>query len=98
MNKTQIQTLIAPFVGILTAWLARKIPFIDAATWATVIDTIVAIATSAFIAWRTGGVQLADTVSKLTPDTKVITSPEIANALPANPDVVASTEAKVVPK
>lgn len=96
MNSTQIKTLLAPLVGIIAAWLARKVPFIDAATWSTWIDTTISAAVLAFIGYVTGKPQLADSLAAYT-DTKVITDAKTAAATKSD-DVVSSAEVKVLPK
>jgi hypothetical protein len=34
----QIKNILTPFVALLVAWLSRQVPFIDAATWGSLID------------------------------------------------------------
>lgn len=90
MNKTQIQTTLAPLVGIMVSWLAHKFPLLDQATWDTLVNAIIFAGASAFIGWRTSRLALKDTVGEM-PHTTVVTDKASANALPNNPDVVAVT-------
>lgn len=94
MNKTQIQTLLAPIIGVLVTWLASKFPLLDHDTWSTLINTLVSSGVLAFIAIITRKKALADTVA--TGGTVVVAPPEIAHGLPNNPDVVSSADNKVV--
>lgn len=58
MNATQIQTLIAPLVGIAAIWLASKIPFIDQATWSDWINALISSGVLAFMGWITGNTKI----------------------------------------
>lgn len=58
MNKTQLQTLIAPLVGIAAAWLASKIPFIDQVTWSGWINAVISGGVLAFMGWITGNTSI----------------------------------------
>lgn len=97
MNKTQIQTVLAPIIGVLATWLAAKVPLLDPATWNTLISAIAVAGVTAFIAFITRQKPLTNTVGNFA-GTQVVAPPEIANALPANASVVPSNEAKVVSK
>ena len=96
MNKAQLTTILAPIVGFVAAWLARKIPFIDAATWAGWIDAVITGAVMAFMGWMTNKAGVAGAAASYA-DTKVVTDPATAAAVP-NADVVSNTEVKVVQK
>lgn len=91
MNKTQLQTTLAPLVAAIAGFLAgRGIFGFDAATWATILGSI---GTLIAVIW--GGVAaraqaLKDTTGTL-PNTTVVTDAASAAALPNNPDVVAAT-------
>lgn len=98
MNKTQIFSILTPIIGVLATFLASKFPLLDQATWNTLVTSVATGVVTGVLAYINRGTALVDTVSQLTPDTKVVTSPDIARALPANNDVVSSTEAKVVAK
>lgn len=90
MNDLQIKNILTPIIGVIVTWLATKFPLLDQATWNTlvtaVVTTIVAVVLGFFN--RTTGV--LDTAGKQ-PGTTVVTTPEIANALPNNPDVIPAT-------
>lgn len=95
MNKTQVQTMLAPLVAAAAAWLAAKFPLIDPATWnAFVGGTAMALAMGA-IGILTKKLNLADTLGHMK-DTTVVTDKKTADALPANNGVVANTEVTVV--
>ena len=96
MNKAQLTTILAPLVGFISAWLARKIPFIDAATWAGWIDAGITALVVAFMGWMTNKAGVASAAASYK-DTIVVTDPATAKAVPS-PDVVSVTEVKVVPK
>lgn len=91
MNKTQLQTTLAPLVAAIAGFLAGKGIFgFDAATWATIlgsIGTLVAVTWGAIAARPQA---LKDTTGGLA-NTTVITDAASAAALPNNPDVVAAT-------
>jgi hypothetical protein len=65
VNKTQIQTLIAPLVGIAAAWLASKIPFIDQATWSIWINGAISAGVLAFMGWITGNTSIISQAAAL---------------------------------
>lgn len=95
MNMTQIQTMLAPLILALAAWLASKVPLLDQATWNTLISAVALAAVTAITAFLTKKKSLANTLGKMD-DTTVITDEKTANSLPANDGVVANTEVKVV--
>lgn len=90
MNSTQIKTILAPVVGILATWLASKFPLIDPVTWNTLVSSVVFAIVAAVMGVFTRTTSLADTVGKQD-GTTVVTTPEIAAALPDNKDVIAAT-------
>jgi hypothetical protein len=96
MNKTQLQTTLAPLIAAVAGFLAGKGVFgLDAATWATVLGSLATIGAVAWGAVAARKTSLADTVGQ--GGTVVVTDKATADALPANPNVVSSTEVKVVP-
>jgi hypothetical protein len=98
VNKTQLQTTLAPLIAAIAGFLAGKGVFgLDAATWATVLGSVATIAAVGWGAVAARKTSLADTVGNL-PGTTVVTDKATADALPANSSVVANTEVKVVPK
>lgn len=98
MNKTQLQTTLAPLIGVLAGFLAGKGVFgLDAATWATVIGSLAGTAAIVWGAISTRKTALTDTVG-LMPGTTVVTDKGTADALPANSSVVSNTDMKVVIK
>lgn len=92
MNSLQVKNIIAPIVGIIAAWLARKLPFVDAAQWTVMIDTTITFVVVGVLGWFNRTTNVLDTAGHQ-PGTTVITTPANANALPANPDVIAATPA-----
>jgi hypothetical protein len=97
VNQTQIQTIIAPIVGIAVTWLATRFPLLDPATWNTLVTSVVFAGVAAFMGFITKKTSLADTVGNM-PHTTVVTDAATANALPANESVVSNTDVKVVNK
>jgi hypothetical protein len=96
MNKTQIQTTLAPLIAAVAGFLAGKGVFgLDATTWATVLGSLATVGAIAWGAVATRKTSLADTVG--TGGTIVVTDKATADALPANGNVVSSTDMKVVP-
>lgn len=90
MNKTQIANILTPIIGVIATWLGTKVPLLDAATWNTLITTVALAIVTGVLAYFNRATALADTVGKL-PGTTVVTTPEISEALPNNPDVIAAT-------
>jgi len=88
--ELMLKNVMTPLVALAAAWLARKIPFIDAATWSGWIDGILAAITTGVLAFFNRPSNIIDAAGKQD-GTTVVTTPEIANSLPANPDVIAST-------
>ena len=97
MNKTQLQTTLAPVVGVVAAYLATRYPLLDAATWNSLVTSMAFAGVALFTGYVTRKTSLTDTVGNL-PGTTVVTDKATADALPANSSVVANTEVKVVPK
>lgn len=88
MNKTQIQTIIAPLVGVAASWLATKLPFIDSATWSVWINSIITAGVLTFIAYITGNTSLISQAAAL-PEVKSVKLEQTASdatvdATPAN--------------
>lgn len=90
MNKTQIQTILAPVIGFVVAWLARKFPLLDQTTWDTLVSSVTFAGVAAVMGILTKKNALKDTVGSM-PQTTVITDKASADALPNNPDVIAAT-------
>lgn len=99
MNQTQLQSTAAPIVAFLAGLLAGKGVFgLDAATWATVIGAVFASGATVWGAIVTRKSSMANTVAPAGSGTVIITDKTLADALPANPNVVSSTEMKAVSK
>lgn len=91
MNKTQLQTTLAPLIAALAGFLAGKGIFgLDSATWATILGSLGALAAAVWGAVATRSQALKDTTGGL-PNTTVVTDKASAAALPNNPDVIAAT-------
>lgn len=88
--ELMLKNVLTPIVALLAAWLAQKLPFIDAATWSNWINGFFAVITTGVLAYFNRPSNIIDAAGKQS-GTTVITTPEIANALPANPDVIAAT-------
>lgn len=65
MNSTQIQTMLAPLVGFAAAWLAQRIPFIDAATWSGFINAFFLFITTGFMGWINRGTAIISQAAAL---------------------------------
>lgn len=96
MNNTQTQTTLATVVAFVAGILAGKFQFFDAETWTAVLTGLAGVAIAVYNGYltrKTGIVNQAGNFS----GTTVVTTPDVAKALPNNDSVVANTEAKVVP-
>lgn len=95
MNKTQLQTTAASLVGVAAGYLAGKnVLGLSLSDWTTVLTALVAAGAVIGPAIVTRAKSLKDQVGSL-PNTTVVTDKATADALPNNPDVVASTPAIV---
>jgi hypothetical protein len=92
--ELMLKNVMTPLVAIAAAWLAHKVPFIDAATWSGWIDTFFAAVTTGVLAYFNRPSNILDAAGKQS-GTTVVTTKENADALPANPDVIAATPAIV---
>lgn len=91
MNKTQLQTTLAPLVAAVAGFLAGKGIFgFDAQTWISILGGVFALAATVWGAVATRPQALKDTTGGLL-NTTVVTDAASAAALPNNPDVVAAT-------
>ncbi len=91
MNKTQLQSTVAPLIGIAAGYLAgAHVLNLSAGDWTIVISSIMGVGAILWPALVTRAQSLKDTVGKL-PQTTVITDRASAEALPNNNDVVAVT-------
>jgi len=91
MNKTQLQTTLAPLVGVLAGYLAgAHVLNLSAGDWTIVISGLAGVGAILWPAIVTRAQSLKDTVGKMD-KTTVVTDAASANALPNNPDVVAAT-------
>lgn len=91
MNKTQLQTTIAPLIGVLAGYLAgAHVLDLSAGDWTIVISSLLGVGAILWPAVVTRAQSLKDTVGKM-PATTVVTDKASADALPNNPDVVAAT-------
>lgn len=91
MNKTQLQTTIAPLVGVIAGYLAgAHVLNLSAGDWTIVISSLLGVGAILWPAIVTRAQSLKDTVGKM-PATTVVTDTASAAALPNNPDVVAAT-------
>lgn len=91
MNKTQVQTTSASLIGVIAGFLAGRGYFgLGLSDWTIIVGGLFSAAAVAWPAIITRAQSLKDTVGQL-PKTTVITDTASAEALPNNPDVVAST-------
>ena len=91
MNKTQLQTTVAPLIGVAAGYLAgAHVLNLSAGDWTTILGALVMAGTVLWPALVTRAQSLKDTVGKM-PATTVVTDAASANALPDNKDVVAVT-------
>jgi uncharacterized protein YacL len=94
VNGIQIKNILTPIFGLIATFLATKLNYfgVDQATWNTIVSTIGFAIVSAILGVFGKTVNLMDTVGSQ-PGTTVVTTPQNAAALPANPDVIAATPA-----
>ncbi len=88
--ELMLKNVMTPLVALAAAWLARKVPFIDAATWSGWIDGILAAITTGVLAFFNRPTNIIDAAGKQA-GTTVVTTKEIAESLPENKDVIAAT-------
>lgn len=88
--ELMIKNVTTPLIALLAAWLAKHVPFIDAATWSGWIDGIFTAITMGVLAYFNRPSNIIDAAGKQA-GTTVVTTAEVAKALPANPDVIATT-------
>jgi hypothetical protein len=94
MNKTQLQTTLAPLVAAIAGFLAGKGYFgWDAQTWIAVLGGIGSLAAVLWGAFATTSSALKNTTANL-PATTVVTDKASADKI-GNKDVVAATPAIV---
>lgn len=93
MNQTQLTTTVASIAAFIAGILSTKIPIFDQATWLAIVTACITVG-GAVIGYLTRNTALADVVGKM-PNTTVITTPAIADALPNNESVIASNTVKV---
>lgn len=98
MNKTQIQTMIAPLVAAASAWLAAQFPLLDPATWNALVSGVAMALAMGAIAFITKRTNLANTVAPPGGGTTIVTDKHTADALPANDRVVSNSDFAVVKK
>jgi len=99
MNSTQIKSIIATIATAVAAFLAQKFPLLDVATWNLLVTAVATAIISGILAKFTSVTSMADSIAPAGQSaTKVVTTPEVAAALPNNPNVVSTTEVKVTPK
>jgi len=92
MNSVQIKNVLTPIFGVIATFLATKLNFLgmDQATWNTLVSTIGFAGVSIVLGFFNKTTNLVDVVGNQ-PGTTVVTTPAIANALPDNKDVIATT-------
>jgi len=92
VNGIQIKNILTPIFGLVATFLATKLNYfgVDQATWNTIVSTIGFAIVSAILGFFGKTINLMDTVGAQ-PGTTVVTTPQNAAALPANPDVIAAT-------
>jgi len=92
VNSTNLKAILTPIFGLIATFLATKLNFlnIDQATWNTIVSSIGFGVVTIILGFFTKTTNLMDTVGAQ-PGTTVVTTPDIANALPNNPDVIAAT-------
>ena len=91
MNKTQLQTTVAPLIGIAAGYLAgANILSLSAGDWTAVLTGLLGVGAILWPALVTRAQSLKDTVGHMD-KTTVITDAASAAGLPGNKDVVAAT-------
>lgn len=97
MNKTQLQNTLAPIVSFAAGWLAGKFPALGLQGWTEILMYVAGLIATLWGVWASKPSSLTDTVGNM-PGTTVVTTPEMAAALPANDSVVSTGTNRVVPK
>lgn len=92
MNALTIKNILTPLFGLIATLLATKLNFmgIDQATWNTIVSSVGFGVVSIILGFFNKTINLMDVVGSQ-PGTTVVTTPQNAAALPANPDVIAAT-------
>jgi hypothetical protein len=94
MNSDQIQGIIKPLVAGIVAYLAGAHILFDAATWNIIITAVVSIGLAVWSGFQHTTTNLVNTVGNM-PNTTVVTTAAIANALPDNTSVVSTGDVAV---
>ena len=90
-NKTQLQTTAATLVGVGAGYLAGKGYLgLSLTDWTTILTAVIGVGSVLWPVIVTRANSLKDTVGHMK-NTTVVTDKASAEALPANPDVVAAT-------
>lgn len=94
MNSLQIKNILTPIFGAIGIWIASKLNFlpIPADTWTQIVSAVGFGAVTILLGFFNKTSSVLDTAGNQ-PNTVVVTTKENANALPANPDVIAATPA-----
>lgn len=92
VNELQIKNILTPIIGVIATWIATKLNFLgmDAATWNTLISSVVFGIVAIVLGYFNRTTNVLDAAGK-TGGTTVVTTPQLAAALPENPDVIAAT-------
>lgn len=92
MNDINLKSILTPIAAIIAGWLATHLNYlgVDQATWNTMVFTILGGIVSVVLGLFTKTTNVLDTAGA-TPGTTVVTTKLMADALPANPDVIAAT-------
>ena len=88
--ELMLKNIATPLVALAASWLAKHVPFIDAATWSGWIDGLLAAITTGVLAFFNRPMNIIDAAGKQA-GTTVVTTKDIADALPDNKDVIAAT-------
>ena len=89
MNDTMIKNIMTPIIGFIVAWLAKKFPVIDPATWDTLVNAFVTGVVAVVLGFFNRTTNLMNTVGNQL-GTTVVTTPANAAATSSR-DVIAAT-------
>ena len=92
MNNLTIKNILTPIFGAIATYLATKVNFLglDAATWNQLVSSVGFGIVAIVLGFFNKSTNILDAAGKEA-GTTVITTKENADALPANPDVIAAT-------
>lgn len=80
MNPLMIKNILTPLIGIAAAWLSRKLPFIDAATFSMWIDGAITAIVTGVLAYFNRGSAVISAAADNPEVQKVVLAPNASQA------------------